>query len=344
MENLHLGNLGGTSFRAPGTLCYHPAKSISGGAERVVERGRIDLDNGTPAQPLVASPTWFASNGGVGRPTRWRSVRSASAVVALGFVLWWGGASPDEALPPAGEVVLQPTAARTPVAPRASGLVDEEDGVSDAPATTRAERAERRKARKEARLAKREAARELRAGRAAERREARAAKREGARERYAAKKEARLEAAEERREARAAKREGARERYAAKKQARLEAAEARREAAREKRELARARREGRRSDEALPESSSSFASSSFGGSNGATPGAGSAGILRINSLPWAQVFVDGRMVGYTPQRSIRVTPGEHDVRLVNPSFGMTKTLRVRVAKGEQVTRNEILED
>jgi serine/threonine-protein kinase len=72
--------------------------------------------------------------------------------------------------------------------------------------------------------------------------------------------------------------------------------------------------------------------------------AGNGGILRINSLPWAQVFVDGQMVGYTPQRSIRVSPGEHDVRLVNPMFAMRKALHVKVGQGQQVTQSVILEE
>lgn len=68
------------------------------------------------------------------------------------------------------------------------------------------------------------------------------------------------------------------------------------------------------------------------------------GILRINSLPWAQVFIDGRMVGYTPQRSIALPPGEHAVQFVNSELDMRKTFQVRIARGEQVTRRENLEE
>jgi hypothetical protein len=50
------------------------------------------------------------------------------------------------------------------------------------------------------------------------------------------------------------------------------------------------------------------------------------------------------MVGYTPQRGISLTPGTHDVRLVNPAFAMNKTLHVRIARGQQVTRSVILEE
>jgi hypothetical protein len=66
--------------------------------------------------------------------------------------------------------------------------------------------------------------------------------------------------------------------------------------------------------------------------------------LRINSRPWAQVFVDGRLVGTTPQLGIYLKPGAHQVRLVNPQFAMQKAFSVQVRAGESVTRSENLED
>jgi hypothetical protein len=75
------------------------------------------------------------------------------------------------------------------------------------------------------------------------------------------------------------------------------------------------------------------------------PGAAAASsVLRINSRPWSQVFVDGRFIGVTPQLDIRVPAGTHNVRLVNPEFGMRKAFTVRVALGETVTRVETLEE
>ena len=58
-----------------------------------------------------------------------------------------------------------------------------------------------------------------------------------------------------------------------------------------------------------------------------------ASILRINSRPWSQLFVDGRLVGNTPQLALDVQPGEHEIRLVNSVFGMTKSFRVDVGPG-----------
>jgi actin-related protein len=343
---------------------------------------KIDLENRAEARHIVVSPRQLDSEPGAARSKRWPNACSHAAMAAFGLLLWLGSGTVGLPVPLDRYGVSQPTAARAPL-PQPShvlaGLIGE---TLDRPASdTRAERAERRKVRKEAAQAKREAARERRATTAAERHEASQAKHEAARERYAAakqarleaaeerkqaseekhdaareqyaaKKQARLEVAEERKQASDSKHEAAREQYAAKKQARVEAAEARREAARQKHEMAHARREsggsGSGESEAAPASFGSSASASSGTSGGiwgsGNAGSGNAGILRINSLPWAQVFVDGRLVGYTPQRSISLTPGDHDVRLVNPAFAMSKTLHVKVAQGQQVTRSEILEE
>jgi serine/threonine protein kinase len=62
------------------------------------------------------------------------------------------------------------------------------------------------------------------------------------------------------------------------------------------------------------------------------------GMLRINSRPWAQVFVDNRLVGNTPQMGIVVPAGKHNITLVNPTFGMKKTIPVSVRPGETITK------
>jgi serine/threonine-protein kinase len=68
------------------------------------------------------------------------------------------------------------------------------------------------------------------------------------------------------------------------------------------------------------------------------------GTLRINSRPWSQVFIDGRLMGNTPQMGVRLPVGRYTVRLTNPELGMTKTIIVHVAAGELVTRVETLEE
>jgi hypothetical protein len=72
------------------------------------------------------------------------------------------------------------------------------------------------------------------------------------------------------------------------------------------------------------------------------PSAGAAGgrtgILRINSRPWAQIIVDGRLVGNTPQPNLQLSAGNHKVQLVNQQMGLSKSFSVTVKAGEVVTK------
>lgn len=68
------------------------------------------------------------------------------------------------------------------------------------------------------------------------------------------------------------------------------------------------------------------------------------GTLRINSRPWALLFIDGKYVGNTPQLRLRLRPGEHSVRLVNTEFGMSRVFTVELGAGETLTRVEELGD
>jgi serine/threonine protein kinase len=58
------------------------------------------------------------------------------------------------------------------------------------------------------------------------------------------------------------------------------------------------------------------------------------GTLRVNSRPWAQVFVDGKLIGVTPQRSISLPAGPHTLVLVNDEFNIRKTVQVEIKPGE----------
>jgi hypothetical protein len=62
------------------------------------------------------------------------------------------------------------------------------------------------------------------------------------------------------------------------------------------------------------------------------------GLLRINSRPWAQVFIDGKPRGATPQMGLPVNPGHHTVQLVNTPMGMSKTFPLDIRSGEIVTK------
>ncbi|HMI94115.1 MAG TPA: PEGA domain-containing protein [Polyangiales bacterium] len=62
------------------------------------------------------------------------------------------------------------------------------------------------------------------------------------------------------------------------------------------------------------------------------------GTLRINSRPWSRVYIDGRLVGNTPQMQLALSPGWHTVTLVNPDFGVQKVLTIRIKPGEIATK------
>jgi hypothetical protein len=64
------------------------------------------------------------------------------------------------------------------------------------------------------------------------------------------------------------------------------------------------------------------------------------GYLSINSSPWAEVAVDGHVVGNTPQVRIRVTPGRHHLVLVREGF-QTHSAWVNVSAGGTVRLTDI---
>ena len=72
----------------------------------------------------------------------------------------------------------------------------------------------------------------------------------------------------------------------------------------------------------------------------ATPAvaADAPGTLRLNSRPWSRVYIDGRLVGNTPQTSLQLSPGWHTVTLVNPEFGLQKVITLRIKPGEIATK------
>jgi hypothetical protein len=70
----------------------------------------------------------------------------------------------------------------------------------------------------------------------------------------------------------------------------------------------------------------------------AAPAVAGGGTLRVNSRPWSQVFVDGKLVGNTPQLGISLAAGSHKLKLVSPDLGLTKQLTVKVDKGKTTTK------
>jgi serine/threonine protein kinase len=78
--------------------------------------------------------------------------------------------------------------------------------------------------------------------------------------------------------------------------------------------------------------------SSSAAADEAPAASGAPGTLRINSRPWAQVFVDGRNIGNTPQMNVSLPAGAHRVMLVNPEFNLRKTLSVNIRPGQVETQ------
>lgn len=70
---------------------------------------------------------------------------------------------------------------------------------------------------------------------------------------------------------------------------------------------------------------------------GPKPGA-TMGLLRINSKPWAKIFVDGQDTGLTtPQTAYQMAPGMHQIMLFNSEFGIRETFSVHIIAGETQT-------
>ena len=66
-----------------------------------------------------------------------------------------------------------------------------------------------------------------------------------------------------------------------------------------------------------------------------TSNRGAAGQLDVFVSPWAQVHVDGRDVGQTPVKSLRLTPGRHRVELHNPNLGRRERVMVTIQSGKR---------
>jgi hypothetical protein len=68
------------------------------------------------------------------------------------------------------------------------------------------------------------------------------------------------------------------------------------------------------------------------------------GLLRLTSNAPSAVYVDGKYVGNTPLRGVRLRPGQHKVAVENAVTNQRKTLIVRIAGGEVASRSVDLAD
>lgn len=64
---------------------------------------------------------------------------------------------------------------------------------------------------------------------------------------------------------------------------------------------------------------------------------GGTGTLRVNTTPWSQVYIDGRLIGNTPQMNVRLPAGRHTITFVNPKFNIRERVTVTIRAGQTET-------
>lgn len=65
------------------------------------------------------------------------------------------------------------------------------------------------------------------------------------------------------------------------------------------------------------------------------------GRLFVNATPWGQVYVDGELIGNTPQVGVPVTPGPHRLRVTRDGFEPFE-MALRVAPGQELRLTDIV--
>ena len=61
------------------------------------------------------------------------------------------------------------------------------------------------------------------------------------------------------------------------------------------------------------------------------------GYLRINTIPWTKIYVDGRPRGTTPQLKLKLKAGRHKLVLLNNNFGIRKTYWITIRPNKPTT-------
>jgi len=60
------------------------------------------------------------------------------------------------------------------------------------------------------------------------------------------------------------------------------------------------------------------------------------GLLTLQSNPWADVSVDGQMVGTTPLFKLKLSAGKHTLVLKNSAQNLEKTVSITIAPGVEL--------
>ena len=61
-------------------------------------------------------------------------------------------------------------------------------------------------------------------------------------------------------------------------------------------------------------------------------------VVSLGSRPWADVWLDGRRVGFTPLTDLAVPCGPHDIVFTSTHLGLERRISINVHPGEKVTR------
>lgn len=109
-------------------------------------------------------------------------------------------------------------------------------------------------------------------------------------------------------------------------------AAARKSAAAERQREAAARAAERRAQQKSTQKTES--SSSRTNSSSTSAASGGEGVLAVNTVPWSQVYVDGRLIGNTPRPKIPLSTGRHTLTLVRNDLDIKKNVTVVIKKGE----------
>jgi serine/threonine-protein kinase len=60
------------------------------------------------------------------------------------------------------------------------------------------------------------------------------------------------------------------------------------------------------------------------------------GMLSVNAIPWANIFIDGRAAGHTPRRGLTLETGRHQLKLVTQA-GESRSRTVEIAPNHETT-------
>jgi hypothetical protein len=70
----------------------------------------------------------------------------------------------------------------------------------------------------------------------------------------------------------------------------------------------------------------------------APPQPGATCLVSLGSRPWADVWLDGRRVGFTPLSDLAVTCGPHDIVFTSTRLGVERRISITARPGEKVKR------